>query len=62
MQNETKETIRQRVERTNQALADDIEWLETKYSPIKEAWIAAENRRRRLYEVLREKGMIGLFE
>ena len=62
MQNGHPQTIRERVEQENRALAEDIEWLETKYAPIKEDWIAAENRRRKIYAKLRENGMMELFE
>ena len=62
MQNGRPQTIRERVEQENKALTEDIEWLETQYTPIKETWIAAENRRRKIYAKLREHGMIELFE
>lgn len=59
---EIRSPVSERARQENQSLAADIEWLETEYTPIKEAWIAAENRRRRIYDALRQNGMIALFE
>lgn len=61
MQNGRPQTIRERVQQESRALLEDIEWLETQYAPIKETWIAAENRRRRIYEKLREEELLEVF-
>ncbi len=59
---ECRSTITERVRQENESLVADIEWLETEYAPIKEAWIAAEHRRRQVYARLRENDLIRLFE